>query len=145
MVGREGAPRAARLSATSRYLAILFGPAVGGGLMLLLGPGRGLLANILIYVPFSLFLIRMPYTGHRRAPGARRATRFGFADIRRLLGEARADPRLLTMIALGGTTSFLVGNALQAPMPEDAHHLRGDDGGALDNQLLAADTVVGLN
>jgi len=141
IVGPERLPSAIRLNATSRYLAILFGPAVGGGLMLLLGPGRGLLANILIYLPFTLFLMQMPYTGHRRDRGARRATRFGLADIGRLLGEARSDPRLLTMIALGGTTSFLVGNAFQAQMPEYAHHLGADEAGAWYSVLLAANAV----
>jgi len=141
IVGPERLPSAIRLNATSRYLAILFGPAVGGGLMLLLGPGRGLLANILIYLPFTLFLMQMPYTGHRRDRGARRATRFGLAEIGRLLGEARSDPRLLTMIALGGTTSFLVGNAFQAQMPEYAHHLGADEAGAWYSVLLAANAV----
>jgi MFS family permease len=141
IVGPERLPSAIRLNATSRYLAILFGPAVGGGLMLLLGPGQGLLANILIYVPFTLYLLRMPYTGHRRDPGARRATGFGLADIQRLLGEARADSRLLTMILLGGTTSFLVGNAFQAQMPEYAHHLGADEAGAWYSVLLAANAV----
>ena len=141
IVGPERLPSAIRLNATSRYLAILFGPAVGGGLMLLLGPGQGLLANILVYVPFTLYLLRMPYTGHRRDPGARRATGLGLADIQRLLGEARADSRLLTMILLGGTTSFLVGNAFQAQMPEYAHHLGADEAGAWYSVLLAANAV----
>jgi hypothetical protein len=39
IVGPERLPSAIRLNATSRYLAILLGPAVGGGLTLLLGPG----------------------------------------------------------------------------------------------------------
>ena len=141
IVGPEKLPSAIRLNATSRYLAILFGPAVGGGMMLLLGPGRGLLANILLYVPFTLFLLRMPYTGHRRDAGARRTTSFRLADIQRLLGEARAEPRLLTMILLGGTTSFLVGNAFQAQMPEYAHHLGADEAGAWYSVLLAANAV----
>ena len=141
IVGPEKLPSAIRLNATSRYLAILFGPAVGGGMMLLLGPGHGLLANILLYLPFTLYLLRMPYTGHRRDPGARRATGFGLADVQRLLGEARAEPRLLTMILLGGTTSFLVGNAFQAQMPEYAHHLGADEAGAWYSVLLAANAV----
>ena len=66
MVGRADLPSAIRLNATARYLAILLGPAVGGGLMLLLGPAWGLLANVLIFVPFSVFLWRVPYTGHLR-------------------------------------------------------------------------------
>jgi MFS family permease len=142
IVGPERLPSAIRLNATSRYLAILLGPAVGGGLMLLLGPGQGLLANILIYVPLTLFLLRTPYTGHLRdAAGRRRSPRVGLVEIRRLLGEARADPRLITMIVLGGTTSFLVGNAFQAQMPEYAHHLGADEAGTRYSVLLAANAV----
>ena len=142
IVGPERLPSAIRLNATSRYLAILLGPAVGGGLMLLLGPGQGLLANILIYVPLTLFLMRTPYTGHLRdAAGRRRSPRVGLVEIRRLLDEARADPRLITMIVLGGTTSFLVGNAFQAQMPEYAHHLGADEAGTRYSVLLAANAV----
>jgi MFS family permease len=142
IVGPERLPSAIRLNATSRYLSILLGPAVGGGLMLLLGPGPGLLANILIYAPFTLFLARTPYTGHLRDTGGRRrAPRVGLFEIRRLLGEARADPRLISMIALGGITSFLVGNAFQAQMPEYAHHLGGDEAGTRYSVLLAANAV----
>jgi MFS family permease len=141
IVGPERLPSAIRLNATARYLAILFGPAVGGGLMLLLGPGGGLLVNILIYAPFTLFLLRIPYTGHLRDPGSRRAPRLGFAALPRLLAEARADPRIVMMIALGGATSFFVGNAFQAQMPEYAHHLGTDDAGTRYSLLLAANAV----
>ena len=75
MVGAAQLPSAIRLNATSRYLAILLGPAVGGGLMLLLGPGWGLLANVLIYVPFVVLLVRLPYTGHTRHGGRAAAPR----------------------------------------------------------------------
>ena len=45
------------------------------------------------------------------------------------------------MIVLGGTTSFLVGNAFQAQMPEYAHHLGADEAGAWYSVLLAANAV----
>jgi MFS family permease len=141
IVGPERLPSAIRLNATARYLAILFGPAVGGGLMLLLGPGGGLLVNILIYAPFTLFLLRIPYTGHLRDSGSRRASRLGLAALPRLLAEARADPRIVMMIVLGGATSFFVGNAFQAQMPEYAHHLGTDDAGTRYSLLLAANAV----
>ena len=106
--------------------------------MLLLGPGLGLLVNILIYAPFTVFLLRIPYTGHLRdAEGKRRAPRFGLAEIPRLLTEARSDPRVIMMIGLGGTTSFLVGNAFQTQMPEYAHHFGADEAGAWYSVLLA--------
>jgi len=109
--------------------------------MLALGPGFGLLANIVMYAPFTVYLLFMPYTGHRRDAGGRRATRFGFTETQRLLSQARSDPRLLTMILLGGTTSFLVGNAFQAQMPEYAHRLGADEAGAWYSVLLAANAV----
>ncbi|HSE92614.1 MAG TPA: MFS transporter, partial [Methylomirabilota bacterium] len=43
MVGADHLHSAVRLNASSRNLAILLGPALGGGLMLLLGPAWGLL------------------------------------------------------------------------------------------------------
>jgi MFS family permease len=141
IVGPERLPSAIRLNATARYLAILFGPAVGGGLMLLLGPGGGLLANIVLYAPFTLFLLRIPYTGHLRDSGSRRAPLLGLADFPRLLAEARADTRIVMMIVLGGATSFFVGNAFQAQMPEYAHHLGTDDAGTRYSLLLAANAV----
>ena len=51
IVGPGELQSAIRLSATSRNLGLLMGPAVGGGLMLLLGPAAGLLVNVLIYLP----------------------------------------------------------------------------------------------
>src|SRR3989475_8508755 len=77
MVGAEQLHSAIRLNASSRNLAILLGPAVGGGLMLWLGPAWGILANVLIYLPLTIFLIRVPYTGHGRRSEAPRRARVG--------------------------------------------------------------------
>jgi hypothetical protein len=142
MVGPAQLASAIRLNATARFLAILLGPAVGGGLMLLLGPAWGLLANVLIYVPFSVFLWSIPYTGHRRDGGrGPRAHRPGVQDAIQLFGKVRADRRIVTMIALGGVTSFFVGNAFQAQMPEYAHHLGTDEAGGWYSVLLAANAA----
>src|SRR5215510_2134948 len=48
IVGAEHLPSAIRLNALSRYFSMLVGPAVGGGLMLALGPGVALLVNVLL-------------------------------------------------------------------------------------------------
>jgi MFS family permease len=141
MVRPDQLASAIRLNATSRHLAILLGPAVGGGLMLLLGPAGGLLANLLIYLPFSLFLLRVPYTGHRRDGDGPRRPRFGLGEAMRLVLEVRADRRLVMMMALGGATAFFVGNAFQAQMPEYAHHLGADDAGARYSLLLAGNAA----
>ena len=142
MVGGTELQSAIRLNATARYLAILLGPAVGGGLMLLLGPAWGLLTNVVIYLPFSVFLWRIPYTGHLRDTGHARSTpRPRLRDMLRVLGEVRGDRRITVMILLGGITSFFVGNAFQAQMPEYAHHLGTDEAGGWYSLLLAANAA----
>jgi MFS family permease len=145
MVGSQHLQSAIRLNASSRNLSILLGPAIGGGLMLLLGPAPGLLTNVLLYLPFTILLARIPYTGHaRHGEEVRRAPRFGLAEARRILSEARADRRIVTMIVLGGATSFFVGNAFQAQMPEYAHHLGTDQAGARYSLLLAGNAAGGV-
>jgi MFS family permease len=141
MVGGSHLASAIRLNASSRYLAILLGPAVGGGMMLLLGPAWGLLANVGLYVPFTILLTRVRYTGHGHAGGEPPRARLGLGDAGRLLGQIRADRRLVTMIALGGITSFFVGNAFQAQMPEYAHDLGSDEGGLWYSVLLAGNAA----
>jgi MFS family permease len=144
MVSIEQLPSAIRLNASSRYLSILLGPAVGGGLMLLFGPAWGLLANVLIYVPFSIFAVRAPYTGHGGPAAGRSARPFAWADVTRVLAMTRADSRIMTMIVLAGASSFFVGNAFQAQMPEYAQYLGPDDSGAWYSILLAANAAGAL-
>jgi len=146
MVGKDDLASAIRLNASSRYLAILVGPAIGGGLMLLLGPAWGLLTNVLIFLPFSIFVARVPYTGHARR-GGRSGRPFGLADAWTSFLRARSEPQILTMVILAGASSFFVGNAFQAQMPEYAHFLGADDTGARYSILLAAHAagaVVGV-
>jgi len=137
MVGAGQLHSAIRLNATARNLAILLGPAVGGGMMLALGPAWGLLANVLLYLPFTVFLLLTPYTGHlQRAAAAVRRTGFGLRDMLDTFAEARADRRIFTMIVLGATTSFFVGNAFQAQMPAYAHRFGADHAGVWYSMLL---------
>ena len=142
MVGSADLPSAIRTNASSRNLAILLGPAVGGGMMLLLGPAGGLLANVVLYWPFTLFLLRVPYTGHgRRGQAPPRAAGFGFADSLRLLRQVSAERRIVMMIALAAATSFFVGNAFQAQMPEYAHDFGADKAGGWYSVLLAGNAA----
>jgi MFS family permease len=147
IVGPEHLPSAIRLNAISRYLSMLVGPAVGGGLMLVLGPGVALLVNVLLYLPLTLFLFRMPYTGHGRdGDQPRPAPRFSLADARRLLAEVRSEPRIIRMIVLAGATSFFVGTAFQAQMPEYAHHHGSEEADVWYSVLFganAAGAVIG--
>jgi MFS family permease len=141
MVPIEHLPSAIRLFASSRYLSILLGPAIGGGMMLLLGSAWGLLANALIYLPFSLFLFRAPYTGHTTDEGERSTRPFGFADVWSVFAAARTEPAIVTMMVLAGASSFFVGNAFQAQMPEYAQYLGADDGGVRYTILFAANAA----
>jgi MFS family permease len=140
IVGPEQLSSAVRLTASGRYLAILLGPAIGGGLMLLLGPAWGLLANVLIYLPFTILLLRLPYTGHTRRQ-RQPAPRVGLGDALRVIREARSDRRIVTMIVLAGATAFFVGNAFQAQMPQYAHDLGADEAGVWYSVLLAANAA----
>ena len=143
IVGAEQLQSAVRLSATSRYLGLLMGPAVGGGLMLLLGSPVGLLVNVLIYVPLLLWLWKVPYDGHRRQMGApRRAT--GLADTIALLRQVSGNRAIFSMIVLAGVSSLFVGNAFQAQMPEYAHDLGTDEAGVSYSILLGANAAGAL-
>lgn len=142
IVGREHLQSAVRLSSTGRFLSHLLGPAVGGGLMLLLGPGWGLLVNALIYLPFTLWLLTTPFTGHRRETvEAARSPRIGLGEAVRVLREVSGNRTILVMVALGGLSSLLVGNAFQPLMPQFARDLGADDTGLLYSALLAANGV----
>ena len=137
LVGSDDLPSAVRLNATSRQLGILFGPAVGGGLMLWLGAPAGLFINALIYLPLTIWLMLVLYTGHmREGMSVRRALRWRDAfDVMRDIADNRP---ILTMIVLGGAASLFVGNAFQANMPEFAHDLGTEKTDFAYSALLAA-------
>ena len=141
MVPPEDLPSAIRLNASSRYLSILLGPAVGGGLMLLLGPAWGLLTNVLIYLPFTILLTRFPYTGHAARGAGKTASPFGLAEAWKIFAAVRTESTIMTMVFVAGATSFLVGNAFQAQMPAYANFLGADETGTRYTVLLAADAV----
>ena len=122
IVGMEHLQSAVRLNATSRQLGILFGPAVGAVLMLVLGPSLALVANVLIYFPLTLWLLYVPYTGHlRKEAPPRRA--IGWSDAVNAFREAAQNRPIMTMVLLGGTASLFVGNAFQTQMPGFAYDL----------------------
>ncbi|HUL93145.1 MAG TPA: MFS transporter [Burkholderiales bacterium] len=144
IVGPEQLQSAVRLSATGRYLGLLMGPAVGGGLMLLLGPPWGLLANVLIYAPLLLWLWRVPYDGHRRQAQGTPPRTTGLADTFALLRRISGNRTIFSMILLAGISSLFVGNAFQAQMPEYAHDLGTDDTGVRYSVLFAANAAGAL-
>jgi MFS family permease len=132
---------AIRLTATARWLGLLFGPAVGGVILLAFGPAWGILFNALIYLPFIFWLWRAPY--RRRHAGEERRVR-ALADVL-ATWRAVADNRvIISMTVLVGGASLIVGNAYQAQMPEFAHDLGHGEGGLTYSALLAADAAGAL-
>ncbi len=145
IVGPEQLPSAVRLYATSRYLGVLVGPAIGGGIMLAFGQTKGIFINTLFYLPPILWLVFAPYGRHFRGTrsGPKRAVR-GLADIVQTIKDVRPLPVLSAMIVLAGGASFFVGNSYQAQMPGFAQELGHGDPGIAYSALLAADAAGAL-
>ena len=141
IVGREQLQSAIRLNSTSRQLGVLFGPAVGGGLMLLLSPAAGLVVNTLIYLPLTLWLLTVPYTGHSREDPAPARRAVSWRDAFQIIREISGNRPIITMVALGGCVSFFVGTAFQATMPEFAHDLGTEKADFAYSALLAANAA----
>jgi MFS family permease len=146
IVGTEQLQSAVRLNSTSRQLGVLFGPAVGGGLMLFLSPPVGLVVNTLIYLPLTIWLLTVPYTGHSREGAAPARRALGLRDAFAVVREVSGNRPIITMVVLAGCVSFFVGTAFQATMPEFAHDLGTEKADFAYSALLganAAGAVIG--
>ncbi len=145
IVGPTELQSAVRLNATARYLGMLSGPAVGGALLLALGPAHGIFVNALIYLPMLLWLWKAPYGPRFRKGGAppARAVK-GFRDVVEAFTAIRANPLLLCMTLLAGGAAFFIGNSYQAQMPEFTRDLGHGDPGLTYSMLLAADAAGAL-
>ena len=140
IVGPDDLPSAVRLNSTSRQLGILLGPAVGGGLMLWLGAPAGLLVNAVIYLPLTIWLMIVPYTGHSRE-GTPQRRAMAWKDAIGTVRQIMQHRPIVTMIVLGGAASLFVGNAFQAQMPEFAHDLGTEKADLTYSALLAANAA----
>jgi len=144
IVRADQLPSAVRLIATGRYLGFLVGPAVGGGLLLVLGPSYGILVNALIYVPLFVWLVNAPYgraaANWSPSPQALK----GFTDIWQTMKVVAGNRILLSMTVLVGAASFFVGNAYQAQIPGFARDLGHGRADFAYSALLAADAAGGL-
>ena len=145
IVEQQHLPSAVRLMATSRYVGTLLGPAVGNGLMLLLGPALGIFSNALIYLPMFVWLRKAPHRAReqQRAPGATVAVR-GLGDAIATLRSMRGNHIILTMTILAGAASFFIGTAYQAQMPNFATDLGHGNAGLSYAALAAADAAGAL-
>ena len=144
IVGTAQLQSAVRLNSTSRYLGLLLGPAIGGVLLLALGPAMGILLNVLIYLPLMWWLWKAPY-GHawRKDKPPPRAMR-GLADITATIRDIAGNRTIVSMLLLAGGASLFVGGGYQAQMPEFAHDLGHGDPDLSYSSLLAADAAGAL-
>jgi len=145
IVGPQDLESAVRLNAMSRYLGVLVGPAVGGAILLVLGPAPGILLNTVFYLPLVLWLVSAPYGPRYRGgqPPPRRAVR-GLGDIVQTMRDIRAHSVIVSMTLLAGAASFFVGNAYSSQMPGFASDLGHGDPGVSYSLLLAADAAGGF-
>ncbi len=142
IVGPKDLPSAVRLNAMARYLGVLVGPAVGGVIMLALGPSHGIILNTLFYLPMLLWLFWAPARTKDAAP--RRIAVRGLADILQTIRDIAGHNILTSMTLLAGLTSFMIGNAYHAQMPGFAGDLGRGDPGVSYSVLLAADAAGAL-
>jgi MFS family permease len=132
---------AIRLTATARWLGLLFGPAVGGVILIVLGPAWGILFNALIYVPVIVWLARADWR-RKEIPAAGKVR--ALADVVATWRAIAGNPVITSMVVLVGGASLIVGNAYQAQMPEFATDLGQPDGGLTYSALLGADAAGAL-
>ena len=145
IVGTAHLQSAVRLGATARYLGLLFGPAVGGALLIAFGPAYAILLNAVIYLPLLSWLWKAPYGPRFRkgGPAPVRAVK-GLSDIVSTVRDIAGNRTIASMILLAGLTSLFVGNGYQPQMPEFAHDLGHGDPDMSYSMLLAADAAGAL-
>ncbi|MFM9966795.1 MAG: MFS transporter [Burkholderiales bacterium] len=145
IVGGQQLHSAVRMSSTARTMGFVAGPAVGGLLLLAMGPAWGILFNALIYVPMIYWLWRAPYgpkfrEGEQPPPRAVR----GLADIVATIREIADKPAVVSMTLLAGGASMFIAGGYHAQMPEFAHGLGHTEADLSYSMLLAADGAGAL-
>ncbi|PPR11249.1 MAG: hypothetical protein CFH41_00829 [Alphaproteobacteria bacterium MarineAlpha11_Bin1] len=140
VVGNRQLQSAIRLLATSRTLGLLLGPAVGGAMIITVGPTVGIFINVLIYLPLTLWLFKNPKeinTDREVSAAAMSSFRDMFETLRKISGI----PVVFSMTFLAGLAAFFVGNAHEPQMPEFARNLGYGGEGLYYSLLLAANAI----
>jgi MFS family permease len=140
IAGRENLHSAIRLMAMSRTLGLLGGPAVGGGMLLAFGPALGMLINTVIYLPLVWWLWKAPYRNERRAVAEQGGLAGALVTARAIAGNRI----VVSMTLLAAASSFVLGNAYQAQMPEFAADLGHDHVDFHYSMLFAANAAGAL-
>lgn len=142
-VDRHDLPSAVRLNATFRSLGVLFGPAVGSGLLLALGPTLGIFTNVIFYLPMMVLMFRVPFTGHSRDGDVLRA-KITILDSVRVLRDVSSNRVLVSMIVLAGLTAVTIGGAIGVSMPVFAGEFGIGAAGTAYGLLLFANGAGGV-
>jgi MFS family permease len=130
---------AVRLLSMSRVAGLLGGPAVGGAMLLAIGPSASVFIGALIYLPLTLWLVRAPLRREQR-----RSPRRGASGIIATARAIAGNRIVVTMTLLAGASSLMIGNAFQAQMPAFAADLGHGDADAYYSMLLAANAAGAL-
>ena len=144
IAGPKDLPSAVRLMATGLNLGMLVGPALAAVMLSLplLGPdpvaraGWGMFINLLVYVPFLIFLARVPVNGHVRE--ARSANRLRLREVPGVLREVARYPSILVVTLLQAAVGLFIGVALLPLLPEFGEVLLGTTEGPGYGALLIA-------
>ena len=144
-VGPAQLPSAVRLNATFRSLAFVAGPAIGSLLLLGIGPGYGMFANVLFYLPLTIFLARTRFTGHgREKPREVAERRVTVISAFSVLAELRGHRTILAMFMLTALNALTVAAVMQNTMPEFAEILGAGSAGLAYGVLLFANGAGGV-
>src|SRR6218665_1733306 len=136
IVGPKDLPSGVRLMATGLNLGMLVGPAIGAALLFTVGPAWGMAINVLLYLPFMVYLLLVPYNGHSRA-GERRAP-LHLRDVLGVLREVPRFPSILAVMLLQALVGLFIGSALLPLLPEFGAILGLDESGLAYGLLLVA-------
>ena len=147
IVGKNQLHSGVRLMATSRTLGILLGPAIGGGLMLWLGPATAITINAIIYLPLVIWLWKAPYGPAFRKSKRKPITKMvgGFSEIISTYKSISGNKNIISMTLLIGCVSLFVGNAYQAQMPQFTLSLIPRDNGFYYSILLIASGIGAMS
>ncbi len=140
IVGPRDLPSAVRLMATGLNLGMVIGPLIGALLLFTIGPGPGMFVNVLLYVPFIVYLGVVPFSGHTRTAtprGPRVTLRATFG----VLAEATRYPAILTVFLLQGAVGLLIGTSLLPLLPEFGEQLGATGSGLGYGALITAMSV----
>ena len=141
IAGPQDLPSAIRLMATGLNLGMFIGPLVGAALLFSVGPVAAMFINVVLYLPFIIYLFFVPFDGHERrgsAPKVRLTIRATFG----VLAEIPRYPSIMVIFVLQGAVGLLIGTTVLPLLPEFGE-LLGAGGSGLGYGMLITAMSVG--